>query len=208
MSKVFFSSDQHWGHGNIVKYCKRLQFCSEAEKEAILKLDAITDKQEKHQAQRELRISPETVDRMNEAMINNWNALVSPQDTVYLLGDLCFPKQDWQKWLDRLHGNIFWLRGNHDAKISGRNYPSFMEINIEGQEITLCHYSMRVWKNSCHGAWCLFGHSHNTLPPYGLSMDVGVDCNDFKPFSFEEIKTIMTERLRTLSRCDLGMVGD
>jgi len=207
MSRTFFSADPHYGHGNIVKYCKRLQFCTDTEKAAILSLDAIIDKQAKHQAQRELRISPETVNRMNETMVNNWNAVVSPNDTVYLLGDLCFPKQDWTKWLARLQGRVIWIHGNHDA-YNQHNREKLMDINVEGQEITLCHYSMRVWKNSCHGAWCLYGHSHNTLPPLGLSMDVGVDCNDFKPYSFEEVKAIMNERLRTLSKCDLGMVGD
>jgi calcineurin-like phosphoesterase family protein len=204
--KYFFSADQHFGHSNIVKYCKRLQFCTEQEKEAILKIDTITDPQLRHKAQRDLHLCQETVDRMNETMVNNWNALISPKDTVYFLGDLCFPKQDWQKWLDKLHGNIFWLRGNHDAKVNGRNYAPFMEVNIEGQEITLCHYAMRTWRNSCHGSIHCYGHSHGTLPPYGLSMDVGVDCHDFKPWSFEEVKVFMDERIKTMDRKTLCLV--
>ena len=142
---------------------------------------------------------------MNNALITNWNALVDSHDTVYYLGDLCFPRSEWQKWLSKLKGNIIWIRGNHDEKVNGRNLP-IMEIKLEGQQITLCHYAMRTWRNSCHGSWHLYAHSHGTLPPYGLSFDVGVDCHDYKPFSFEEVKTIMNERFNTIDRKTLGLV--
>jgi hypothetical protein len=33
-----------------------------------------------------------------------------------------------------------------------------------GQPIVLCHYAMRVWNRSHHGAWHLYGHSRGNLP--------------------------------------------
>lgn len=78
----------------------------------------------------------------------------------------------------------------------------YKELTIEKQRIIMSHYSMRVWNKSHHGSWMLYGHSHGTLPKYscGLNyyktMDVGVDANpDFKPYSFEEIKEIMKDRV-------------
>ena len=65
----------------------------------------------------------------------------------------------------------------------------------------LCHYAMRVWNRAHHGAWHLYGHSHGKLPeaPTTLSMDVGVDNHDFRPWHFDEINLLMTEKAKGLS---------
>jgi calcineurin-like phosphoesterase family protein len=42
----------------------------------------------------------------------------------------------------------------------------------------------------------IYGHSHSSLPddPNALSFDVGVDCHDFKPLSFEQVKMIISRK--------------
>jgi len=42
----------------------------------------------------------------------------------------------------------------------------------------------------------LFGHSHGTLPDdaNALSIDVGVDCNNYFPFTFDQIKAKMDKK--------------
>ena len=54
---------------------------------------------------------------------------------------------------------------------------------------------------SHHGAWHLYGHSHGNLPDTrtSLSMDVGVDTHDFRPWHFDEINLLMTEKAKGLS---------
>lgn len=51
----------------------------------------------------------------------------------------------------------------------------------------MSHYPMREWSGFWYNSIHLFGHVHNTLPDYGRSMDVGVDTNDFIPYSLEQI---------------------
>jgi calcineurin-like phosphoesterase family protein len=53
--------------------------------------------------------------------------------------------------------------------------------------ITLCHYSMRSWEMSHYASWHLYGHHHGTLEPYGLSFDVGVDCWNYYPISLKQV---------------------
>jgi len=55
---------------------------------------------------------------------------------------------------------------------------------------------MRVWNHSSHGAWHFYGHSHGRLPSLdaSLSLDVGVDTHDFRPWHFDEIRDRMKER--------------
>ena len=134
---------------------------------------------------------------MNEILIRNWNKVVKPNDTVYHLGDFGFG--EFKYILDRLNGKIILLRGSHDKdtlvyKERFENVASLLEVVIEGHHIILCHYCMRVWSKSHFNSWHLYGHSHGRLPPEGKSWDVVVDNNNFTPFSFTEIKKIMSKR--------------
>jgi calcineurin-like phosphoesterase family protein len=173
MGNVFFVSDTHFSHSNIIKYCNR-PFNNAHE--------------------------------MDEAIITNWNSVVGQQDTVYHCGDFAFCKTsaDVEKYIRRLNGHIFLVRGNHDkdavakangfAWVSGRHQGKMIEV--EGQSIFLFHTSCRVWDKSHHGSWCLFGHSHGSLPddPNSLSLDVGVEAWNYTPVSFEQIKARMSQK--------------
>jgi calcineurin-like phosphoesterase family protein len=46
------------------------------------------------------------------------------------------------------------------------------------------------------GSWHLYGHSHGRLPevPDSLSMDVGVDTHEFRPWHYDEIAGVMRRR--------------
>jgi len=46
---------------------------------------------------------------------------------------------------------------------------------------------MRVWNGSHRGSYHLFGHSHGGLPSHGLSFDVGVDCHNYSPISYDDV---------------------
>ena len=157
---IWFTSDLHLGHTNILKFCNR----------------------------------PFTnVNDMNEIIIGNWNACVKPDDIVYHLGDFCFgdPKQYYQ----RLNGNIIFIPGSHDKnlnQIRAEMLPSLYVLNLKEHNITLCHYSLRSWEKSHYATWHLFGHHHGKLPPYGLSFDVGIDTNDFYPYSLDDVELKMS----------------
>ena len=171
MTKTFFTGDTHFGHANIIKYCHR-PFA--------------------------------TVTEMDEALIANWNHVVTPDDLVYHLGDFCFGNTpaEFHRYFDRLNGAIVLIKGNHD-KLAWRHrhlfrafFDSYLEIKLDMQLVTLCHYAMRVFRNSHYGAWHLYGHSHGTLPddPHTLSFDAGVDCHHFTPLSLEQVTAIMAKK--------------
>jgi len=147
---------------------------------------------------------------MNKAMVEAWNAVVQPEDTVYHLGDIVWGSPNpMSKILDRLHGTIHLVLGNHDKtaqhrKCRGRfaSITPLLEITIPDAEaprgervIVLCHYAMRVWNCSHWGSWQLYGHSHGKLPdlPDRLQMDVGVDTSEpfGTPYSYEQVKARM-----------------
>lgn len=167
-----------------------------------------------------------SVNEMNEIMIQNWNNRVKAEDTVYVLGDFIFGDiEDFLIFCWRLTGNIKFLRGSHDRIFIGKELRKLqkirqsleykevfdrveifndriVEIKVEGQHIVLCHYALRVWPRSHYNSWHLFGHSHGKLEPVGKSYDVGVDNNGFTPISFNQIKRIMEERTNNFDFVD------
>jgi calcineurin-like phosphoesterase family protein len=149
---------------------------------------------------------------MNEALVTNWNNKVTNQDTVYMVGDISFGKEDETKEvLTRLNGRKVLILGNHDKVIPKwknirrilYSIHDMLEIDVIDsdcpsgkQRIILLHYAMKVWNKSHFGAWHLYGHSHGTLPddPNSLSLDVGVDCHNYAPISYEEVKVLMSNK--------------
>ncbi len=136
-------------------------------------------------------------------MIDRWNAVVTPEDTVYHLGDFCYRNsRAIADYRAALNGSIHLIRGNHDETLTDRDVESFasisliLEVTVDGQIIVLCHYPMREWNQCKRGSWHLFGHVHGRLndSPLGYSLDVGVDSHEFRLWIFEEIEAVSARR--------------
>lgn len=164
---IWFTSDTHFGHKNINKYSSR---------------------------------PFSTVEEMDEALLENINARVRHDDTLYHLGDFAFGNGHLYRDAIKCR-NIVLVYGNHDKEIRRdirlRNRfkvaTDYLEDTIRNQFMVLCHYSFRVWNRSHHGSWHLYGHSHGSLPddPNSLSFDVGVDCWNYRPLHFDEVREII-----------------
>jgi calcineurin-like phosphoesterase family protein len=193
---TYFIADTHFGHANIIKYCSR-PFLSDEEERLVREAHGDRDRL------RDVAVSRASVERMDQTMLDHINAVVGPDDTLWHLGDFTFG--DYEKaegYRRRIRcRNVHLIWGNHDrrpavAPLFGRTYDQVM-VRVEGQLIFLNHYAMRVWDRSHRGAWHLYGHSHGRLPedPSALAFDIGVDCHDFRPWSFDEIRERMARKL-------------
>lgn len=179
---TWFTSDTHFCHENIIRFSGR-PFANAAE--------------------------------MNEVLIRNWNETVPEDGVVFHLGDFCLGNsRDWNGILDRLNGNIYLILGNHDIKNIRPAYAERFEIVVEqmtikvgDQDIILNHNPFLCYGGSYRDVWQLFGHVHSgpfshtglDLPRlkmlFPLQYDVGVDNNDFRPVSFEEVKAKIDAQL-------------
>ncbi len=81
-----------------------------------------------------------------------------------------------------------------------------MNIEVDNQKICLNHYPFLCYDGSYDGVWQLFGHVHTNRNNTGndatrLKMlfptqyDVGVDNNNFKPVSFAQVKEIIEKQI-------------
>jgi calcineurin-like phosphoesterase family protein len=200
MGDTFFTSDTHYGHANIIIYTER---------PFLQKGDLDQDNRWVSK-----RIARERANAMDDFIVKKHNEVVTPNDDVYHLGDYLYGRtDDVIRILRRLNfRNIYFIWGNHDSALKDfasilRFYPDLKNrvhflgdmghITIEGQEIVLTHYAMKVWNRSHYGAWNLYGHSHGTLPddPHARAIDVGVDVHGYRPLSFHEVSTYMSKKL-------------
>lgn len=73
----------------------------------------------------------DSIEEMNEVMVDRWNAAVSKQDTVIHVGDVVFGSRKADtgkenlKILDRLNGNKILIAGNHDIYGGLREYYKY-----------------------------------------------------------------------------------
>jgi calcineurin-like phosphoesterase family protein len=167
MADTWFTSDFHFGHFNIIRYCNR-PFTSTEEMDARI------------------------VDRMNQCVKPN-DTLYFLGD--FCMGSVekvaAYRKRLNCNKIHFIEGNHDKMTRKLQSAFASWN--SLSEIHVGKQGIVLCHYAMRVWLHHGRGTWQLYGHSHGNLPddPLLLSMDVGVDSHDFLPWHFEEVKKIM-----------------
>lgn len=172
---IYFTSDLHISHENIIGFANRPFSCSFL---------------------------------MDEALIDNINAVVGPKDTLYILGDVCMGRgvnraEKCREILSEINcKDVHLIIGNHDLqdanqlKACGFKDPCLRKvIKIDGDKIVLDHFPLAEWDGFYHGAYHLHGHIHSS-PTYneeqaakGLRrFDVGVDANDYRPVAWEDIK--------------------
>ena len=153
------------------------------------------------------------VEQMNETLIANWNSVITPDDTVFHLGDFCLGgASEWTKILDRLNGKIYLILGNHDLKNLRQGFvyrfehiAMQMHIEVGKQRIYLSHFPFLCFEGCYKNVWQLFGHVHTRKNNTGIDAsrlqylyptqyDVGVDNNNFTPVSFNQVKGISNKR--------------
>lgn len=181
-SKVFFISDFHARHKNIIKFCGR----------------PWSNKEE-----------------MTEALINNWNSVISPDDIVFNLGDFIW-SGSYGAIIPKLNGHIHLILGNHDRHINPTwekylaGIHEQLTLLIDNKIVYLNHFPYLCFPEN---AYQLFGHVHlSKIKNDGQDFqrckyllpnqyDVGVDFNNFKPISWKEVKTKIEYQIQNNTNC-------
>ena len=110
-----------------------------------------------------------SVEEMNETLIQNWNASVTPDDTIYVLGDMFFEcKQSNAAIMAKLNGHKHLIKGNHDRinpqmEVYWESVQPYLEVNDGSTHVILCHYPMTFYHGAHHGTVMLYGHVHNSV---------------------------------------------
>jgi calcineurin-like phosphoesterase family protein len=188
---LYFTSDSHYSHKNI---CRGVSEWGS------------NDKTRPYQ----------TLEEMNDVIVNNINEVVRENDVLIHLGDWSFGGfEQIQLFRNRLNcKNIHLVLGNHDHHILRNkgnirsiftSVHQYLNLNVrrpssngemDKYSFVLFHYPIASWDGMGDGVVHLHGHVH--LPPHlrvnGRAIDVGMDGNRMYPISMDGILGIMEGR--------------
>lgn len=197
--RIFFTSDTHYGHTNI---CRSVSNWRDENGNVPI-----------HQTR-----DFETLEQMNDKIVESINSVVGEDDTLFHLGDWSFGGYDnIEEFRNRINcKNIHLILGNHDHHIERNkgdiqrlfsSVHQYLRLQVSvmpgtklyaGEiDLILMHYPIASWHNMNDSVIHLHGHVH--LPPdkklsQGKAMDVGVDGNNMVPYSLGEIMNIMDKQ--------------
>ena len=177
MKNIYFTSDNHFFHKNIQKFCPKTRHGRDVKEMNEMMIYAHNE-----------RVRP--------------NDLV-----YFLGDFSFGQADETKRVISRLNGQKHLIYGNHDKLIrADRSIQEMFEsvqdykiTSIEKIKVVLFHFPMREWESMHHGAYHLFGHVHGNLDkkPHGRSMDVGIDTRptaDMAPWNFEEIHYLLKNK--------------
>ena len=183
--QLYFTSDTHYMHTNI---CRGTTRWSNA--------DGFTR-------------NFDTLDQMNDRIVNGINTVVGQDDILFHLGDWSFGGFEMiEQFRNRINcRNIHIILGNHDHHIERNrediqrlftSVNQYLELEVKGkdweQNYVLMHYPIISWNKMNDGVIHLHGHVHLSADRRigkGKTMDVGVDGNGLNPLHTSDIKRLM-----------------
>ena len=146
-----------------------------------------------------------TVDEMNEAIVERWNAVIAPEDEVYHLGDVMLnDNEKGMELLSRLNGKIHILLGNHDTKTRAKLYETLPNVDVIGYATVikwgkyhfyLSHYptntsNLENMAPLSQHVLNIYGHTHQEHNFYNgtpYMYHVGMDSHNCTPVSVETV---------------------
>jgi calcineurin-like phosphoesterase family protein len=184
-SNIFFTSDSHFGHENIIRFCKRpFNSVEEMNEELIRRWNE--------------KVGPnDIVFHLGDFCWGGsqvWNGILDKLNgKIYL----CLGNHDLKN-----------IRQGYVERFEDVQFQYY--IRIENKNIYLNHVPFATVPGGYRGekaVWQLFGHIHTNPHPdcvgkddercsnlMATQYDVGVDNNDFYPISFNEVKQIIEQK--------------
>lgn len=186
---IYFISDTHFGHENIIKYSNR-PFSSREEMDLFMiqRWNAIVTKDD-------------DIYHLGDFCMGGYKQAI--RYLSMLSGRIHFVTSQTHhdnRWLDGFSGQIFITNVDveYGIKILKQKdpYPS---------KIVLCHFPISVWEDKHYGSWHLHGHIHESYTPGQFSMNVSVENTDYAPVSIDDVLAHMINKGWTKDWSEFGV---
>ncbi len=180
---IFLTSDQHWGHNNILKFCQRpFDSIAEHDAELVLAWNSVVSEED-------------VVYHLGDVTLGN--SKKASEIFRQLNGMIHVLGYTW-------HHDARWIGSPQQSKhgLVEIEKPiivlKFIRKTDERQmPLVLCHYPFEIWDRKHYGAVHFHGHTHAELAQIQNRLDVGVDMaykllGSYRPFRLEEALEIAT----------------
>lgn len=179
-SRIFFTSDIHFGHTNIIQYCKRpFESVSHMNNSIIERWNSVVGGLDLVYVLGDVCMGPleETVRLVSR--LHGRKVLIKGNHDDRSVKMLEFSRQ-WESI--------------HD----------YLELSVGKQLIVMSHYPLASWHKANRGSYMLHGHCHHSYKPglptttdQGKVLDVGLDGQgyNYAPISLNKVNSIMGNKM-------------
>ena len=190
LQNIFFVSDTHFGHTNIMKYCNRPFTSIEEHDRTII------------ERWNEKVGSDDIIFHLGDFAFASEKRIKEILEQLNGKKYLIFGNHDWARMTKNICTRYF------------EDVSQQMVIRIDNKVIYLNHFPFLCFSGAWKGldaSWQIFGHVHSGpnsttgLDHQRLNMlfptqfDCGVDHNNFYPYSYKEIKDIIYNQMMSLN---------
>jgi calcineurin-like phosphoesterase family protein len=173
MTKTFLASDHHLGHPSIIKFADQ---------------------------NGNIHRKFSSIEEHDEYLIERHNAVVSPKDKVYFIGDFAMRKKSI-KLAERFNGRKTLILGNHDIFNTHEYTPYFENVRAykvlnlrDNRRVILSHIPIHI-ESMGRFAANIHGHLHaNNLRDTGIHLYFNLSMeqlDDYTPVDFDTFNTIL-----------------
>lgn len=171
MPETFFTSDTHFGHGNVIAHSARPFASLEVhDADLIAAWNGVVGEKD-------------TVYHLGDFA---WRDALQYRDQ--LKGNIALIIGNHEAAAEKIKHRFIWVKDVH-------------MVRLGDLRVWCSHYAHRVWPKSHHGAWHLYGHSHGSLAddPHARSMDVGIDAaarlvGAYRPLALDEVRAVIEKK--------------
>jgi calcineurin-like phosphoesterase family protein len=174
---IYFISDNHFFHTNIIKYSNRkFNNAEEMNEHMIQQWNKTVKPQDTVYYLGDLTLST-SMDRVNSVI----------------------PRLKGQIYLIKGNHDL-WVRKYKELPKNIVMVKDYYELSYNKNKIVLCHFPFEHWHNSYKGSFHLHGHCHGSIDVKNREirrMDVGVDSEnikDYQPISIDEVFSILVSK--------------
>lgn len=126
----------------------------------------------------------DTVEEMDQCLMDRWNNAVGDNDTVYILGDVSwYNRRIEEDIMSKLNGHKMLVIGNHDSGLVQNVYDAvapMMFIKDGWDDVVLCHYPVMALPQVTNGKGIhLYGHTHTTSEWHDMLAYCGMYKRDY-----------------------------
>jgi len=182
--ETWFTSDTHFGHKNIIKYCNRPWTGAQQMDDALIANwnDRVADDDIVY------HLGDFTLDDRRYAA----NVFRRLNGQIRVLG---YHWHHDRKWIPDGYGPTDLTSATgHAVEI----LPPIVVLRVpefgkgrHAMPITLSHYPLAEWEAKFHGGWHLHGHSHGNHKAPGKLLDAGVDVHGYAPIAMEDLPLLI-----------------
>lgn len=160
------------------------------------------------------------IDAMNQALLDNHNDVVRPDDEVWYVGDVVMGHfETGLNFMRKFHGRKYLIPGNHDRCHKMHRYwnkfqPAYeaagftvldgeVKTHVGKTSVKVCHFPYRFTHKSDdrysgqrpdqEGGWLIHGHTHSAerVDYESRSIHVGVDAHSYSPVSEDWVERVI-----------------